>query len=133
LVVKLHTQTITKQGKMRKFVISIALSGVVFLIVGAASLLRELTDVRGSQIEGNVPAASEFNKFLHRDLIEYFRSNGLPTSDQVEVNLLRDEPSQSGVGSPKYYAWVRIYSTGKQLEQGAVEVAAIEKRQGFVA
>ena len=104
----------------------------IVLIVGAAFWVNSRIDLRGSYIKENVPPASEFDKLLQRDLLEYFRSNGLPESDEVKASLLHDQPSQSGVADPKYYVWVQIYSAGKQLEQGAVKVAAIKKQKFYI-
>ncbi|KQV50348.1 hypothetical protein ASC95_13275 [Pelomonas sp. Root1217] len=41
--------------------------------------------------------------------------------------MLRDEPTQSGVAYPKYYAWVRYKVGVMKQQQGAVRLAAIDK------
>jgi hypothetical protein len=46
----------------------------IVLIVGAAFWVNSRIDLRGSYIKENVPPASEFDKLLQRDLLEYFRS-----------------------------------------------------------
>ncbi len=103
----------------------------VILIVG---LLISLTTpaqtlLQQSHIEGNVPEPLVFEMILKRDLVAYFKSNGLATTDQVEFRLLRDAPTQSGVAYPKYYAWVNIYSGKTSLQRGAVRLAAINMQR----
>lgn len=87
---------------------------------------------RDAHIEAHIPEASQFDALLRRDLLAYFQASGLPTAQRVEVDLLRDGPTQSGMAYPKYYAWVRVLgSEGAQpLLQGAVRLAAID-RQSF--
>ncbi len=90
---------------------------------------KMVQQIEQSHIDGNVPAAKDFHKFLVRDLQKYF-SSLLKTKVLVEYELLRDGPTQSGVSFPKYYAWVKIYGKGaKLIEQGAVRVAAEDKTE----
>ncbi len=83
--------------------------------------------IRESHINANVPAESDFDRFLQRDLKEFFKNAG--ASIVVEYELLRKEPTQSGVAFPKFYAWVVIKSGDKVVEEGAVRIAAIEKKE----
>lgn len=83
--------------------------------------------IRDSHIKANVPAESDFDTFLKRDLKEFFHD--VPGIVEVEYELLRREPTQSGVAFPKFYAWVVVKSDGKLVEEGAVRIAAIEKKE----
>ncbi len=65
---------------------------------------KMVQQIEQSHIDGNVPAAKDFHKFLVRDLQKYF-SSLLETKVLVEYELLRDGPTQSGVSFPKYYAY----------------------------
>jgi hypothetical protein len=87
-----------------------------------------MEDVRQSHIEGNVPAAEDFDRLLRRDLTTFFRAR-TDHSVQVQYRLLRDGPTQSGVAYPKYYAWVRVITGSRVVEEGAVRLAAIERKR----
>lgn len=79
-----------------------------------------------SHIEGNIPAnEKDFHRILQADLTAYFtKLKGNRT--QVQYELLRKAPTQSGVGYPHYYLWVKII--GNQLfDQGAVRVDAVDR------
>lgn len=43
--------------------------------------------------------------------------------------MLRDGPTQAGVAYPKFYVWVRVFEGASVVDQGAVRLAAIEKRE----
>lgn len=102
---------------------ALAISAV--LVLPQAAVAR--ADVQQSHIESNIPGASEFAVLLERDLVSFFRQNGYPGVERVEVRLLRDAPTQSGLAHPKYYAWVMVATNGKTVQQGAVRVAAVDR------
>ena len=81
--------------------------------------------IQQSHIEGNVPDEGKFSQLLTRDLLLYFKANDAPKATAVEYRLLRDEPTQSGVSYPKYYAWVQVWAGGERVAEGAVRLAAI--------
>jgi hypothetical protein len=87
-----------------------------------------MEDVRRSYIEANVPAAGDFDPLLRRDLGAFFAAR---TAQAVEVQyrLLRDGPTQTGLAYPKYYAWVRVFAGSSLVEEGAVRLAAIERKR----
>jgi hypothetical protein len=87
---------------------------------------QSLDPIQESHIAGNVPPASKFPEYLRRDLMSYFRTAGFGDATEVQYELLRDAPTQSGVSYPKYYVWVRIIEHGAIREQGAARVAAID-------
>jgi hypothetical protein len=91
----------------------------------AAVLLLACNPIQESHIDANVPAASEFDQYLQRDLKSYF------SGANVTVDLLRREPTQSGVAYPKFYAWVRAVAPGAPPAEGAVRVEAVD-RQKFI-
>ncbi|PZO36957.1 MAG: hypothetical protein DCF19_19925 [Pseudanabaena frigida] len=104
----------------------------IILFIGLASfgypplrLLHPLDGVQNSQIQGNVP--KQFHKILKRELTTYFQEM-YKEAVTVEYELLRDVPTQVGVALPKYYIWVKIYSQKVLLDEGAVKVAAVERK-----
>ena len=81
-----------------------------------------------SHIEANVPPEADFGRFLQRDLDKYFkakRSNPF----KLTYEFLRIGATQTGIAYPKFYLWVQISEKGKVVEQGAVRLAAIEKKE----
>lgn len=106
---------------MRSLTITLA------LLLVATPAVHGQSAIQLSHIGANVPDAVNFDGILKRDLLAYFKASGLPTVDLVEFKLLRDAPTQSGVSYPKYYAWVKVLSSGSILQQGAVRVAAVDK------
>jgi hypothetical protein len=99
----------------------------LLLVLSVSLAAFAQTPLQLSHIEANVPAPALFRSFLDRDVLAYFNANGLPKADRVEVRLLRDAPTQSGVSCPKYYAWAKIYEGSELRQSGAVRLAAIEK------
>lgn len=91
----------------------------------AEAILRE---IQRSHIEGNVPPKDEFHRLLRRDLVGYFSSPGQPPAE-VEYELLRDGPTQSGVSYPKYYVWLRVVQPGVPDRHGAARLAAIQRQR----
>jgi hypothetical protein len=105
------------------------------ILLGAATLLtacNPLRDVAQSHIDGNVPSQDSFLPFLRRDLTAYFDSVGL-SSDSIDFSPLRGGVSQTGIGFPKFYVWVRLLAGDSTLQEGAATVAAVQKQRFFVA
>jgi hypothetical protein len=105
--------------------------GAVALLLALASQSPDSSVFQGiqrSHIEANVPGPAEFNRLLQRDLETYItKTRG--KSIRVEYEMLRDGPTQSGVAYPKFYVWVRIFEGASVVDQGAVRLAAIERRE----
>jgi hypothetical protein len=103
------------------------------LFSAALALLHGLaisqTPVQQSHIEANVPSQQNFGVLLVRDLLAYFKCTVGPSATSVEYQLLRKEPTQSGVAYPKYYAWVKVNNGSQPLVDGAVRFAAIEQKR----
>lgn len=103
---------------------------VVTLVVALSSVAPMVSAqpfadaIQQSHIEANVPAEKQFNAFLQRDLLSYFKREVGPATTAVEYQLLRSAPTQSGVASPKYYLWVRAMAGSTPAQEGAVRVAA---------
>jgi hypothetical protein len=97
---------------------------------GASSEQAEpaLREVQRSQIEGHAPSGSDVRALLQRGLASYFASPGEP-APEVEIELLREGPTQSGVAYAKYYVWVRVVRAGVSDRQGAARVAAVERER----
>jgi hypothetical protein len=83
--------------------------------------------IADSHIKANVPDEKDFRNFLIRDLQSYFKVM-LKKTVRAEYELLRDAPTQSGVAYPKFYAWVKIFEDSRLIDEGAVRLAAIEKK-----
>ena len=86
---------------------------------------KVMAELQRSHIEGNVPSKEDFDTFLKRDLKVYFNFSGSKAA--IKYQLLRDGPTQSGVGYPKYYLWVQVTDGEKIVQEGAARVSAIEK------
>jgi len=80
-----------------------------------------------SHIRANVPDEKDFDKFLKRDIEKYFKDTK-QKSITVEYELLRDGRTQSGIAYPKFYAWVTVRDGATIVDQGAVRVAAVQKK-----
>ena len=98
------------------------------LLINGLAQIALPQDIREETIKANVPNQNEFDTILKRDLIKYF-SNANAKTVEVSYELLRNEPTQTGVAYPKFYLWVIVHKNGKATEQGAVRVAAIERRE----
>ncbi|HEY4370062.1 MAG TPA: hypothetical protein VGN07_22715 [Steroidobacteraceae bacterium] len=107
------------------------LSVCVILLAAVAAQARGpeavLSDIQRSHIEGNVPVSKDFDSFLHRDVAAYFRSAIKIENPTIEIELLRNGPTQSGVAYPKYYAWVVVKAENREVAEGALRVAAIDE------
>lgn len=94
----------------------------------ACACLAQIPVVVESHIAANVPSTNDFRLFLIRDLTAYLK----PTHGNkltVDYELLRDGPTQSGVAYPKFYLWLRATNAENTVIEGAVRVAAIEKKR----
>ena len=85
--------------------------------------------IQKSHIDANVPDSTDFEKFLWRDLAEYFSTTRNRKVTSLEYEPLRQGPTQSGVSYPKFYLWVRIAGGKNPQDRGVVRVAAIEKKR----
>ena len=87
-----------------------------------------VANVAQSHVRANVPASSQFDRLLRRDLNAYFRRR---TGKNVAVTyeMLRTGPTQTGVAYPKYYLWVALRNGKSLVEEGAVRVAAIGQKR----
>jgi hypothetical protein len=88
-----------------------------------------MQEIQRSHIDANVPDSADFEKFLRRDLADYFSTARKKKGVQVEHEPLRKGPTQSGVSYPKFYLWIRIGGGKNPQDRGAVRLAAIEKKR----
>jgi len=121
-----RTQQIVDPHRMTKLLIAVSL---VLIVGGLVAALGQPQgeSIAESHIHANVPDEKDFDKFLKRDLEQYFKDT-LQKTVTVEFELLRKGPTQTGIAYPKFYAWVTIRDGGKLIDQGAVRVAAVEKK-----
>ena len=105
------------------------LASLLLLFGGVTAFSQSTVDsIAESHIRANVPDEKEFDGFLKRDLESYFKELK-KKSVVVEYQLLRNGPTQSGTAFPKFYIWIMIKENGALLEDGAIRVAAIEKKR----
>lgn len=107
-------------------IVLITLAVVTIGIVGFVAI--GLRGIPESYIEGNVPDKNVFDQYLSRDLTFYFSKQN-SKDVKIQYSLLRDNPTQVGVGAPKFYLWVKIidFKNNSLLDQGAVVVGANNK------
>ncbi|MCE7874593.1 hypothetical protein DYH09_30075 [bacterium CPR1] len=89
---------------------------------------QTMRDIAQSHIEGNMPAEKDFAIFLQRDLAKYF-SQRVGKQVNVDYEMLRDGPTQTGIGYPKFFAWLKIRDGDKILEEGAVVLSAVDRKE----
>ena len=111
---------------MMKLSIAVLLLLVAGVVIARAQPQGE--SIAESHVRANVPDEKGFAKFLTRDLEEYFKGPTRKTVT-VEYELLRNGATQSGIAYPKFYAWVTVRDGATVITQGAVRVAAIEKKR----
>ena len=105
-----------------------SLIGAVVLVAVSCGAACQSDPIAASHIEANVPSEKDFDIFMKRDLEQYFKeAKKKPVT--VDYELLRNGPTQSGTAFPKFYAWVVVKAGGVIIEEGAVRVAAIEKKR----
>ena len=101
---------------------------LIMVVTTTSQAQQVLNPITESHIEGNVPNKSDFDSFMHRDLKAYFKSiTGKPV--QIKFEFLREGPTQTGIAYPKFYLWVKLIENENLINQGAVRVAAIEKKR----
>ena len=104
---------------------------LTFLFLACTSCRAQIPHITESHIAANVPSTNDFRPFLIRDLTAYLKPT-LGEKLTVEYELLRNEPTQSGVAYPKFYLWLRATNAEKTVIAGAVRVAAVDKKQFYV-
>ena len=96
--------------------------------LACASCHAQIPGVAESHIAANVPSTNDFRPFLIRDLRAYLKPmHGDKLS--LDYELLRVGPTQSGIAYPKFYLWLRATNAEKTVIEGAVRVAALEKKR----
>jgi len=123
---KLRSRKGTIKSVIHKRVLVLSLCSASLL--GCHSRQDALTAVAESHIEANIPPQELVDQLLARDLKNYFCRDGKDC--KIEYEFLRDGPTQSGTSYPKYYLWVKTIKGNTVAEEGAVRVAAVE-RKGF--
>src|SRR5258706_5549076 len=100
---------------------TVMLEAILMLIavVGQPDPAQLLEDLQRSHIEANVPLPGDFNRLLRRDLGAYFSKQRGRKAVQVDFEMLRDGPTQSGVSYPKFYLWVRVGDGRSTDDRGA--------------
>lgn len=88
---------------------------------------QTMRDIAESHIQGNVPGEKDFGVFLERDLAAYFKQRA-GKQVTVDYEMLRDGPTQTGIGYPKFFAWVKVREDDRILEEGAVVLAAMDRK-----
>ena len=100
---------------------------IILTFLSLYSLAVPSQELQSNHLQANLPDTfEEFEIMLSRDLISYF---SVLQGKQVTIDydLLRKQPTQSGISYPKFYAWVVVKYNDHILNKGAVRVVAINK------
>jgi hypothetical protein len=105
---------------------------IVFSLCVITSVIGYLNPfgwIARSHVEGNVPAEeAEFDRLLTLGLRDFFVSHLNRSDIEVKSRLLRKGATQSGVASPKFYAWISVTdNAGQVLTTGAARIAAMDR------
>jgi hypothetical protein len=101
-------------------------------ILCAVSLLAGCTktapldEIARSQVDANVPSQTEFRAVMLRGLRAGLEAT-YGTIAGLDYELLRQVPTQVGIGYPKFYVWLRFDRPGSVAVAGAARVAAIDR------
>ena len=93
------------------------------------SPILALGAIQSSHIAANVPDVADFERFLRRDLESYFATARKEAGVSVDYEPLRRGVTQSGLGYPTFYVWVRISGGKFAADRGAVRLEAIDKKR----
>ena len=117
---------------------AIAKIGIGLFLIGVTQTVCGQSDGNTSQkinksigeshIQANVPAQNSFDSLLQRDLNNYF-SVKYGTKVTTTWEYLRKGPTQTGIAFPKYYLWIKVFDGKRLFTEGAVRIAAIEKKR----
>ncbi len=106
---------------------TLLLISTAFAAMATAQARDPLAAAAQSHIDANVPDSKDFNTILQRDFLKYVTDTG-DKDITVKVELLRDLPTQSGVGLPKFYCWIeKRNAKGRIIEEAAARIAAVNK------
>ncbi len=97
-------------------------------LASLSSIAAQGQSIAESHVAANVPDRENFAALLKRD-VEAYLATTVGKAVKVEFELLRDGPTQTGVAYPKFYAWIRAFSGTDLVTEGAVRLAAIEKKR----
>lgn len=102
-------------------------SFIILTVLSLCPFVVTSQELQSNHLQANLPDSfEEFNIFLSRDLTTYFSAiEGKQVT--IEYELLRKQPTQSGISYPKFYAWVVVKYNDNILNEGAVRVASINK------
>jgi hypothetical protein len=104
----------------------------VMSLASSKSKRERILAEKKRHIEANVPDKADFDIFMRRDLVKYFKET---TGKQFKVDyeLLREKPFQAGkkypMAYPLFYVWIGLYENDKLVDKGAARVRAIEKKR----
>lgn len=115
-----------KKLSFRKWLTVLLTSAALTFVICVVVPLGMVVFIGLAHIAAYSPDESDFNAIFTRDAQTYFTDRkGRPVT--VRYEQLRDGPTQSGVGFPKYYLWVKVFSDDTLLDEGAVRVAGVAK------
>jgi len=112
-------------GTKKSIIFLLGGAGVAYILSYVAVFLM-FVYIGLLHVEAYSPDAAHFDDFLARDTQAYFsKRQGRPVT--VRYEYLRQGPTQSGIGFPRYYIWVQIFADGREINAGAVKVAGVGK------
>jgi hypothetical protein len=77
----------------------------------------------------DVPPAATFDRVLSLAVLAYFTS-GQSSPVGISYELLRTQPTITGLAYPKYYVWVEVRSGSQLVQAGAARLEAIKGSLG---
>ncbi len=98
------------------FILVALITLILLFMIGGVQNTVSFKD--GNANETRLPNEAAFKKELKHFFDEKY---GYPT--EIELEILRKHPTQTGVSLPKFYLWVAVLNNKQVLEQGAVRLA----------
>lgn len=95
----------------------------------AVSPVLILALISMAHIKANAPDEAHFDELLTSSLETYCRDMGGGKPVTVRYAMLRDGPTQAGLGFPKYYVWVEVFDGPRRIVQGAAKAVGINRQE----
>ena len=92
-------------------------------LLSVSTFLNALACARNQAPPSDIPRQATFDQELSWAILVYFTTNQSSTVG-ISYELLRKEPTITGLAYPKYYVWVEVRSDWKLVQAGAARLAA---------
>lgn len=118
-----------------KFSVLVYLLAFIFTFSAHSQLLMDATtiqDIQKSHIDANLPPI-EKHEMLIKDEIRRYLKLSKTEKLKIESELLRTQPTQSGISYPKFYRWVKVIKNKWPIIAGAIRYSLIEKKKAEIS